>query len=78
MTHSLANIQHHHFKYEPFRTPGDVHLHFYGTATLSFPAGVQTQAGDLFEISAPGFGRPLRNPLMTSEETEQLVEIRSL
>ena len=64
MTHSLANIQHHHFKYAPFRTPGDVHLHFYGTATLSFAAGIQTQAGDVFEISAPGFGRPLRNTLM--------------
>ena len=78
MTHSLANIQHHHFKYAPFRTPGDVHLHFYGTATLSFAAGVRTQPGDVFEISAPDFGRPLRNTLMDTPETEQLVEIRTL
>ena len=78
MTHSLANIQHHHFKYAPFRTPGDVHLHFYGTATLSFAAGIRTQPGDLFEISAPDFGRPLRNTLMDTPETEQLVEIRTL
>ena len=78
MTHSLANIQHHHFKYAPFRTPGDVHLHFYGTATLSFAAGVQTQAGDLFEISAPGFGRPLRNSLMDTPEAEQLIAVRML
>lgn len=78
MTHSLANIQHHHFKYGPFRTPGDVHLHFFGTATLSFAAGIQTQAGDLFEISAPGFGRPLRNELIDTPQPEQLVEIRTL
>ena len=78
MTHSLANIQHHHFKYGPFRTPGDVHLHFYGTATLSFAAGFQTEPGDVFEISAPGFGRPLHNELMDTPEAEQLVEIRTL
>ncbi len=78
MTHSLANIQHHHFKYAPFRTPGDVHLHFYGTATLSFAAGIQTRAGDLFEISAPGFGRPLRNELIDTPEAEKLVTVRTL
>ena len=78
MTHSLANIQHHHFKYASFRTPGDVHLHFYGTATLSFAAGIQTEPGDVFEISAPGFGRPLSNELQDTPEAEQLVEIRTL
>ena len=78
MTHSLANIQHHHFKYAPFRSPGDAHLHFFGTATLSFAAGIKTRPGDLFEISAPGFGRPLRNELKDAPEPEQLVEIRTL
>jgi hypothetical protein len=64
MTHTIANIEHHHFKYAGFRRPGDVHCHFYGTATLSFAAGVQVQPGDTFEISASGFGRPLRNPVV--------------
>ncbi|MCZ2500469.1 GguC protein, partial [Xylophilus sp. Kf1] len=36
MSHSLANLEHHHFKYDLFRRPGDVHVHFFGTATLSF------------------------------------------
>jgi hypothetical protein len=63
MTHTLANLEHHHFKYAGFRRPGDVHCHFFGTATLSFAAGIQTQPGDIFEISAEPFGRPLRNPL---------------
>ena len=53
MSHSLANLEHHHFKYALFRRPGDVHVHFFGTATLSFADGVETREGDVFEISAP-------------------------
>jgi hypothetical protein len=63
MSHTLGNLEHHHFKYSPFRRPGDVHVHFYGTATLSFADGVQTQTGDVFEIEAPPFQFALRNPL---------------
>jgi len=65
MSHSLRNLEHHHFKYALFRRPGDVHVHFFGTATLSFADGVKTQDGDVFEISAPPFALPLRNPLKT-------------
>jgi hypothetical protein len=63
MSHSIANLEAHHFKYPWFRRPGDVHVHTFGTATLSVAAGVSTQAGDVFEIEAPGFGLPLINPL---------------
>lgn len=63
MAHSLANLEHHHFKYPNFRRPGDVHVHFFGTATLSFADAIRTRDGDRFEISLPAFGRPLRNPL---------------
>ncbi|WP_062345164.1 AraD1 family protein [Novosphingobium sp. CCH12-A3] len=63
MSHSLANLEHHHFKYELFRRPGDVHVHFFGTATLSFSDAVRTQAGDVFEIEAAPFALPCRNPL---------------
>ena len=66
MSHSLANLQAHHFKYAQFRRPGDVHVHFMGTATLSFADGIQAREGDVFEIFAEGFGRPLRNPLRHS------------
>jgi hypothetical protein len=64
MSHSIANLEAHHFKYAGFRRPGDVHVHFFGTATLSFSDGVETQAGDVFEISAEGFGKPLRNRIV--------------
>jgi hypothetical protein len=63
MSHSIANLEGHHFKYDVFRQPGDVHVHMFGTATLSFADGVRTRAGDVFEIEATQFGLPLRNPL---------------
>jgi len=66
MSHSLANLEHHHFKYAGFRRPGDVHVHFFGTATLSFADGVRTQEGDVFEIEAAPFTLPLRNRLTTA------------
>ncbi len=68
MSHHLANLEAHHFKYAPFRRPGDVHVHFFGTATLSFADDVSTRAGDVFEIAAPPFSLPLRNPLEIAPE----------
>jgi hypothetical protein len=63
MSHSIANLEHHHFKYHAFCRPGDIHVHFFGTGTLSFGDGIVTRAGDEFEISAPPFALRLRNPL---------------
>jgi hypothetical protein len=63
MSHTFANLEHHHFKYGVFCQPGDVHVHMFGTATLSFADGVKTQADDVFEIEAAPFGLPLTNPL---------------
>lgn len=68
MSHSIANLEHHHFKYAPFRRPGDLHVHMFGTATLSFAAGIAPRSGDVFEISSPAFGLPLRNPLRTAPD----------
>lgn len=63
MCHSLANLEYHHFKYALHRIPGDVHLHYFGTATLSFADGVRTEPGDVFEVDLPDLGAPLRNPI---------------
>lgn len=76
MSHSLANLEYHHFKYDLFCRPGDVHAHFFGTATLSFADGIKTQDGDEFEIEAAPFGRALRNRLKT--QAERKVTIRSI
>jgi hypothetical protein len=63
MSHTLANLEYHHFKYDGFRRPGDLHIHYFGTATLSIADGVKTEDGDVFEIVADPFGAALRNPL---------------
>ncbi|MBK5570606.1 AraD1 family protein [Ensifer sp. 2YAB10] len=76
MSHSFANLEHHHFKYGLFRQPGDIHVHMFGTATLSFGDGVRTEEGDVFEIEADGFGLPLRNALAIA--AEEKVAIRQL
>ncbi len=76
MSHSIANLEAHHFKYPYFRRPGDIHVHCFGTATLSFAAGIRTQEGDVFEISAAEFGLPLANPLAVGKE--ERVRIRRL
>ena len=70
MSHTFANLEYHHFKYGLFRAPGDVHVHMFGTATLSFADGIKPEAGDVFEIEAAGFGLPLRNPLAVAAEEE--------
>jgi hypothetical protein len=63
MSHTIANLEHHHFKYSLFRKPGDVHVHFFGCATLSFSDGIKTEDGDVFDIRADAFLLPLRNPM---------------
>ena len=64
MSHSIRNLEHHHFKYPLFRRPGDVHVHFLGTATVSCADGVQARPGDVFEIEAAPFRLALRNSLV--------------
>ena len=76
MSHSIDNLEQHHFKYPLFRRPGDVHVHFFGTATISFSDGIETRPGDVFEIEVPAFGRPLRNPLARAEPAS--IEIKTL
>jgi hypothetical protein len=77
MSHSFANLEHHHFKYGVFRQPGDVHVHMFGTATLSFADGIRTEAGDVFEIEAAPFGLPLVNPLALAPD-EGVAGVRAL
>ncbi|HEY0124099.1 MAG TPA: AraD1 family protein [Rhizobium sp.] len=76
MSHTFANLEYHHFKYDLFRVPGDVHVHMFGTATLSFADGIKPEAGDVFEIEVAEFGLPLRNPLAVA--AEETVAVRQL
>ena len=74
MCHSLQNIEHHHFKFEGHRRPRQVHIHFFGTDCLSFSDHIRLQDGDVIEVAAEGYGRPLRNPVRAAKSEPGLVK----
>jgi hypothetical protein len=79
MCHSLANLEHHHFKFEGHRQPGDVHVHFFGAHSLSFGDGVTLKDGDVMEVRYEGFGRALRNPIQVEPRNRnRRVAVRSM
>jgi hypothetical protein len=78
MCHTFANLEYHHFKYAQHRVPGDVHLHFFGTATVSFVDNIRVQAGDEFEVDLPALGAPLSNPLAVVPGGLALHDLRAL
>ncbi len=78
MSHSLENLEHHHFKYEWHRVPGDLHIHFFGADAFSFGEGVQLQDGDVMQVRFDGFGRALQNPLHRIAGEQPLVRVRPI
>ena len=78
MSHSIANLEYHHFKYAQHRRPGDVHLHFFGTATVSCADGIRVEPGDRFEIALPALGEPLVNPLAIAGDDFAFGGVRAL
>ena len=76
MCHSLANIEDHHFKYPQHRSPGDIHVHFFGTSKLSFQhRDWKYQDGDVVEVSFEGLGAPLQNPIRRLEPSNEPVTV---
>lgn len=75
MSHSLANLEHHHFKYAIHRRPGDAHIHFYGADGFSFGEGVALENGDVMAVAWEGFGRALRNPLRIDADPDPFVPV---
>jgi hypothetical protein len=71
MCHSLANLEHHHFKHAAHRRPGDVHVHFFGADAFSSGDGIKLTDGDLMQIRFEGFGRPLRNPVVVDRSPQK-------
>jgi hypothetical protein len=78
MCHSLRNIEHHHFKFEEHRRPGDVHIHFFGADAFSFGEGVRLEDGDIMEIQFEDFGRALRNPVRIAAHSEKVFEVKPI
>lgn len=75
MCHSLENMEHHHFKFEAHRRPGDVHVHFFGTDYLSFSDGIRLGTGDVVQVAVEGFGRALRNPVRVAASEPILASV---
>ena len=76
MSHSLRNLEHHHFKFELHRRPGDVHIHFLGAHSLSFGQGVELKDGDCDggPLSTAS-GAPLRNPVEVINKKDAAMEV---
>ena len=79
MCHTLANLEHHHFKHDMHRRVGDSHVHFFGADLFSFKDRLRLEDGDVMVVSFEGFGRPLRNPIRIDRSPPpQFVEVRPL
>jgi hypothetical protein len=78
MCHSLANIEHHHFKFDTHRRPGDLHIHYYGAHSLSFGDNIHLIDGDIMSITFEHFGRPLRNPLRVAPPATIPIDVSPL
>jgi hypothetical protein len=78
MCHSLANLEHHHFKFEAHRRPHDLHVHFFGADAFSFGEGISLSDGDVMVVDFDGFGRPLRNPLRVEKGPAKLITTKTL
>ncbi len=76
MCHSIENLEYHHFKYEQFRQPGQLHVHFFGAAVLSFSQGISIKNGDVISMECSIMTRPLRNTVEV--QSEQPIQIDKL
>ncbi len=78
MSHTVANLEHHHFKFPAHRRRGDAHVHFLGADAFSFGEGVALADGDVMHIELDGFGRPLRNPIKFHRSSPRFVKVKVL
>lgn len=78
MCHSLANLEHHHFKFAAHRQPGMVHIHFMGADSLSYGEGVRLEPGDVTEVQFDTFGRALRNVITKDEPVTAPLRVRPM
>ncbi|HMB64354.1 MAG TPA: AraD1 family protein [Eudoraea sp.] len=72
MAHNILNLEYHHFKYENHAVPGQCHIHFFGADAFSFGEELLLKEGDIMKVAWQGMGRPLRNRLVKSGQSETL------
>lgn len=78
MSHTLANLEYHHFKYDQHRIPGQLHVHFFGADAFSFGENISLQDSDEMHISFQNMGRPLINTVQIDTHKEDYFKVQSL
>lgn len=78
MSHNLANLEHHHFKYDSHRIPLQAHVHFFGADAFSFGNKIQLQDGDAMNIKWEGLGRALQNHLEITNKKDTIIKVKSI
>lgn len=78
MSHSLENLEYHHFKYDNHRIPGMAHLHFFGADAFSFGEGIELKDKDAMQVSWRGLGRALINNISITKDDEQMLILNRL
>jgi len=77
MSHSLENMEYHHFKHEIFNSPLISCVHTLGTSKISFSSKRSPlQDNDLIEIGFEGFGEPLVNPVLREPKPSKPFQIK--
>jgi hypothetical protein len=76
MSHSLANLEYHHFKYENHRLAGQAHVHFFGADAFSFGEKITLQQDDMMMVEWYGMGRALKNRLDVASTIEKSIGIQ--
>jgi hypothetical protein len=77
ITHSLENLEYHHFKYAGHRVSLQTHIHFFGADAFSFGKGIKLQDGDTMIVEWNQLGRGLRNTVKISKEEETLLKVNT-
>ncbi len=75
MSHSLENLEYHHFKYENHCIPGTAHIHFFGADAFSFGAQITLKHNDTMVVKWNGMGRALHNKLHHIEAEEKEIDM---
>lgn len=78
MSHSLKNLEHHHFKYAAHRIPLQAHIHFFGADAFSFGNNIKLRQDDEMIVAWTNLGRPLKNTLKIRNDVETIQVVSSI
>ncbi len=77
MSHSIANLEHHHFKHRTLLHPGDLHIHMFGCPRFSYDEGIVLEEGDVVEVRVDAFGPiPMRHRIVRMPEAERRIAVK--